>query len=79
MKEVSGTVEVNWTVRLPEGQERNKKGEGLCEDPAIEAVIEFLPQMGKVFLRGEDQEPVEVYLEIHEEDVEIEDDERGET
>lgn len=73
-KEVSGVVTLNWSVRLPDNHQRNLKGEGLCDDPAIEAVLAFVPQMGKVFLRGEDSDPIEVFLELHEEDFEIEDD-----
>jgi len=76
MKEISGRVELLWTVRLPDNHQHNDKGEGLCEDPAIEAVLNFIPQMGKVFLRGEASEPIEVYAELHEEDFEIEEDSR---
>lgn len=76
MKRVSGTVELMWTVELPD---EFCKAEGAnTTDPAIEAVIDYLPQMGKVFFRGEDQEPATVFLEIHEEDFEIEEDEREE-
>ena len=78
MREVSGKVELNWTVRLPDDHQYNKKGEGLCDDPAIEAVLDFIPQMGKVLLREDESEPIEVFTELHEEDFEIEDDHRGE-
>jgi hypothetical protein len=76
MKEVSGKAELLWTVRLPDDHQYNEKNEGLCDDPAIEAVLEFIPQMGKVFLREDESKPIEVYTELHEEDFEIEDDHR---
>jgi len=78
MKEVSGKVELSWTVRLPDDHQHNKDGEGLCNDPAIEAVLDFIPQMGKVLLRENESEPIEIYTELHEEDFEIEDDHRDE-
>lgn len=74
MKEVSGIVELKWTVRLPDDHQYNAKGEGLCDDPAIEAVLDFIPQMGRVTLRENESRPIEVYTELHEEDFEIEDD-----
>lgn len=74
MKEVSGKVELNWTVRLPDDYQYNIDGEGLCNDPAIEAVLKFIPQMGKVLLREKQSKPIEVYTELHEEDFVIEDD-----
>lgn len=73
MKRVSGTLEISWTVDLPD--ETADKGM-MCEDPAKEAVIEFIPQSGKVFIWGMDKEPVEVWIEKQEADVEIEEDER---
>lgn len=76
MKEVSGKVELSWTVRLPDDHQRNGKGEGLCDDPAVEAVLKFVPQMGKVLLREDESEPIEVYTELNEEDFEIEEDGR---
>ena len=76
MKTVSGIVELRWTVRLPDEHLRNPAGEGLCDDPAIEAVLAFVPQMGNVCLRGEDGPEIEVYTELHEEDFEVEEDER---
>ena len=77
MKEVNGRVELSWTVRLPDNHQYNERLEGLCDDPAIEAVLKFIPQMGKVWLReDEDMAPFEVYTEMHEEDFEIEEDNR---
>jgi hypothetical protein len=70
---VSGIIEVNWTVELPDGKEHCGV---VADDPAIEAVLDFIPQVGSIYLWGEKEKPVEVFLEVHEEDVEIEEDER---
>lgn len=74
MKRVSGIVELMWTVELPD--EFCEAEGNNATDPAIEAVIDFLPQMGKVFFRGEDQAPANVFLEVHEDDFVTEEDER---
>jgi hypothetical protein len=76
MKEVSGKAELLWTVQLPDDHQYNEKLEGLCDDPAIEAVLKFIPQMGHVLLREKESEPIRVYTELHEEDFEIEEDSR---
>jgi hypothetical protein len=77
MKEVNGKAILMWTVQLPDNHQYNEKNEGLCDDPAIEAVLAFIPQMGRVSLRGQ-SETIEVYTEMHEEDFEIEEDFRDE-
>lgn len=61
------------TVELPD---KNKYNGQACQDPAVEAVIESLPQMIDVYVWGEQEKPARVYLEIMEEDVEIEEDHR---
>jgi hypothetical protein len=73
MKRVSGILEINWTVELPDEKQRESN---MCEDPAKEAVIEFIPQSGGVFIWGDDGPAAEVYLESYEEDIVIEEDER---
>jgi hypothetical protein len=76
MKDVSGKAELLWTVQLPDDHQYNEKVEGLCDDPAIEAVLKFIPQMGHVLLREKESEPIRVYTELHEEGFEIEEDSR---
>jgi hypothetical protein len=71
---VSGILEINWSVELPEGKEHSG---AISDDPVIEAVLDFIPQTGSIYLWGEDEKPVDVFLEVHEEDMEIEEDERG--
>ena len=70
---VSGTMTVTWSVLLPDESAREAVA---CADQAVEAAMTFLPQSGTVHLWGEDREPAEVFVEVHEEDVEVEDDDR---
>jgi hypothetical protein len=73
MKRVSGTLEINWTVEFED--DAPKKGM-LCDDPAKEAVLEFIPQSGEVGIWGPNVEWPMVFIEKHEEDIVIEEDER---
>ena len=73
LTKVRGTMTISWSVDLPE--ETQRKGV-TTDDPAIGAVLDFLPQSGFVYTWGEDKEPAEVWLETHEDDVEIEEDNR---
>ena len=74
MPKVTGSLTLYWSVDLP--TQPKERWQGMCEDPAKEAVLDFIPQSGKIYLWGEDKEPADVWLEAHEEDVEIDDDER---
>jgi len=73
MKTVSGKVEINWTVDIPDELQWTVN---MCDDPAREAVIGFIPQSGSVYIWGEDKPPVEVFIEVNEDDIEIEEDGR---
>ena len=70
---VAGELRAQWTVELP--YESRHIGMA-CDDPAIEAVMEALPQTLQIFLWGETMAPAVVHLEIEEDDVEIEEDDR---
>jgi len=72
---VSGTMTVTWSVLLPDDSAREVVA---CADPAVEAAMTFLPQFGAVHVWGEEREPAEVFIEVHEEDVEVEEDDREE-
>lgn len=72
-KKVVVKMEVSVTVDLPEDKCRQGN---MCDDPAIEAALEAMPGAIEIFIWGEDKAPVKVYVEAHEEDCEIEDDER---
>jgi len=74
MKRVSGQANLMWTVELPDKFQHTD--EGYAEDPAIGAVLEFISQMGKVWCFGDNEEPAAVFTEMHEEEFEIEDDDR---
>lgn len=71
---VRGVAEVSWTVELPE--EHKWDGQA-CKDPAVEAVLCSLPQDCDIFLFGEDKPPANVYVELTEQDVTVEEDHRG--
>ena len=73
MRKVCGTLEINWSVVLPDGKE---DAGTVTDDPAIGALLDFLPQSGQVYLWGENDKPVDVFIESFEEDVVIEEDER---
>lgn len=72
---VTGKIEVLFDVLLPD----HCPASGMCDDPAKEAVLDALPQYVDIFLWGDDHDPARVMLDAHEEDVEIEEDERHET
>ena len=71
---VRGTAEVVWSVEIPVGHEWDGQA---CPDPAVEAVI-CSGASGEydVFLFGVDKPPVNVYLDVEEEDIHVEDDPR---
>lgn len=73
MATVRGQATIYWTVDLPEGKERGKD-----TDPAIEAVLGFIPQSGLVYLWGRDpaDPAADVFVELDEADIEIEEDNR---
>ena len=70
---VAGTATINWTCHLPVDRAREAN---MCADPAVEAVIEAMPQTCQIYVWGQDKEPVDVNIEIDERDVEVEDDDR---
>lgn len=71
---VTGTVEVRWTVEIPKQHEWDGQA---CTDPAVEAVIcSGVSGEYDIYLFGEDKPPVNVYLDVGEDDVTIEDDDR---
>ena len=69
---VRGEARIIFTVELPQETSRQKV---VCDDPADEAVLEGLPQSLDVYLWGKNKEPASVFFEIHEEDIDIEEDE----
>lgn len=75
MTRVSGVVEIIWTVELPEGREHQGQ---MCEDPAVEAAVEGIPQDLYIYLWGQEAPAARVHYEVHEEDVVVEEDERDE-
>lgn len=70
---VAGTMIVNWRVELPEEDKYNGQS---CEDPAIEAALCAIQDGCQIYLWGEQREPADIILEVCEEDVEIEEDDR---
>jgi hypothetical protein len=76
MKTVSGKVTIIWAVDLPDKFQHEKNVP--AKDPAIQAVLDFIPQKGDVWCFGDARQPAKVYLEIHEDDFEIEEDSRDE-
>lgn len=68
-----GEARIMWTAEIPEGVNAN-----ICDHPAVEAVLGFIPQAGDVWIDGDDKPPVKMFVEIHEEDVAIEEDEEVE-
>ena len=50
----------------------------VCDDPAVEAVLEGIPQSLDVYLWGKNTPPASVFFEIHEEDIKIEEDDNYE-
>lgn len=71
--EVVGVASISWQVELPEGFELRGT---TTKDPAVGALIDFLPQSGKVYLWGEDKPPAEVFIELLEDEVIVEEDDR---
>lgn len=70
---VAGEVTLHWTVELPEKYPH----EGLaCKDPAVEAVLAAVGQSADILLWGKEEPPAKVFLEVDEEAVEIEEDDR---
>lgn len=69
---VAGEMRVTWSVELPE---ENKHIGQACTDPAIEAAMCAIND-AHIYLWGEDKEPAKVFLEIHEDDIDIEEDNR---
>lgn len=71
---VAGEVTVHWQVELPVEHQHN----GLaCEDPAVEAVLATLGQQIDVLLWGRHEPPATVFLEVSEEDVNVDEDDRN--
>jgi hypothetical protein len=68
---VEGTV--TFTVELPDEHKYNGQA---CEDPAIECAMESMPRIMDILLWGEQEKPARVYLEVHEEDFHVEEDNR---
>ncbi|NIP44084.1 MAG: hypothetical protein GWO28_15570 [candidate division Zixibacteria bacterium] len=75
IRRVRGEARVMFTVELPEETATQKV---VTDDPADEAVIEGIPQSLDLYLWGRDKKPASVYFEIHEEDIDIEEDEEME-
>ena len=70
---VAGEVTVHFQVELPVKHQHD----GLaCKDPAVEAVLASLGQQVDVLLWGRYEPPVKVFLEVSEEDVVVEEDDR---
>lgn len=72
-KSVSGTMEVNWTVELPEETCHESVA---SDDPAVEAAMQAVSQQIAVCLWGTEKAPAHVYCEVSEMDVTVEEDER---
>jgi len=70
VKRVHGKAEILFTVDLPEETASDKV---VCDNLAVEAILEAIPQGIDVYLWGRGQDPASVFVEIHEEDVEIDD------
>lgn len=72
-------MEVSWTVKLPDGHAHDGQA---CSDPAVEAALEGISSGPiDIFLWGGSPHGnapyARVHYEVHEEDVTIEEDERG--
>lgn len=74
MTTVRGTIALSWSVTLP----KDKAGVPGPDDPAIDALIQFIPQSGWVHCFDNDIDRAEIWLEISDTDIEIEEDERPE-
>lgn len=71
--QVSGTVRIEFTVDLPGGFENR----GIAtDDPVLDAVIAAIPQNQHILLWGERGPTADVFLDLMETDIEIEEDER---
>ena len=70
---VSGEMTVRWTVRLPADRARDGQA---CDDPAVECAMGAIFPDLTVLLWGKDAPGAHVYLEVCEEDVTVEEDER---
>ena len=70
---VAGEATIRWSVLLP----NDKAHEGvIVDDPAKECVIAGLSKSLNVYLWGEDEPPAGVYIECHEDDVTVEENDR---
>lgn len=67
MREYEGHIDLSFRVEVPQGCKPQ-----LCEHPAVEAVIEALPQAVDVWIEGVERPCCHVFFEIHEEDVKTE-------
>lgn len=70
---VSGEMVVCFNVELPTDFSHDGQA---CDDPAVEAALCAVNEMVQVFLWGQDNLPARVSLEVFEEDVTIEEDNR---
>lgn len=70
---VRGTMEVTWTVELPEALCRESVA---CEDPAVEAAMQAVQQEIGTLLWGSEKPEARVFCEVMEDDVVVEEDER---
>ena len=70
---VAGEVVVRWEAKIPVDRQHEAYA---CEDPAVEVVLAAVNENVDVFLWGRDEAPANVYLEVSEEDVTIEEDDR---
>lgn len=68
-------LEVDCSVDLPDGYEHAGQA---CDDPAIEAAVEGIPQKLEIYLWGEDKPPACLWYEVSDQDAEILEDEREE-
>jgi len=64
---VTGTVSVSFMVQLPAQHAEEKV---CCESPAVEAVLCAI-QGGDIYMWGEDKRPAQVFFDLVEEDVEL--------
>ena len=72
IRRVRGEARFSFVVEMPIETAREKV---VCDDPADEAVLEGLPQSLDVYLWGKNKGPASVFFELHEEDIDIEEDE----
>lgn len=70
---VRGTMEVSWTVELPEAHCRESVA---CADPAVEAAMQAVQQEIGTLLWGLEKPEARVFCEVMEDDVVVEEDER---